>query len=123
MILQVTVIQVAVAQSDRLYMWSGIMAIDTSQRKGFLINLRQIPQNVFGILTFDVKIQFHAVDTSQAEQGKFIPIVETGFQLKRSIRISRKQRQAQNLEKHLQIRLTDRYQIGGFVAQMSVGSK
>ena len=122
-ILEVTVIQIAVAKCHRLYMPSGIMTVHPSHRKGFLIDFRQIAQQVFSIFSFQAKIQFHTVDAAQSQYRQFIVGIETCLQLEGSICIGRQERKAQNLEQHLQVRLADRHQVRSLLSQMTVGSQ
>ena len=51
------------ADRQGLGMFSCVMPVHGSEGKGFLLDDGQITQDIFGIFTGQIQIQFHAVDT------------------------------------------------------------
>ena len=104
LILEVPVMQITVAQCNGLYMIARIMTVHTTQSKCFLLYRRQIAKKIFGIISIDIHIQFHAVsDPPRPSTVSSFLSSNLVFILERSICISRQERQTEHLEQHLQI--------------------
>ena len=118
-IFQVLVGQVVVAQGDGLHVAAGIVLVGRAQGEGLLLDAGQVAQHVLGVLAFLIGVQLHVVDARQAQEDELVRGREARLDLELPVDVVGQERQAQHLEKQLQVGLSDGEEVGGALAEMS----
>ena len=121
-ILQIAVVQVVVAQRHGLDMAAGIVAPRGPDRKGLLLDARQIAQQILGVFPLLVDVEFHVVDAGQRQHGQFIVLRKTALDLHLPVDVVRQEGQSQHLEQQLQVGLPQREEIGRLFADVSAAA-
>ena len=79
----------------------------------FLMDSGEIAEQIFGIFSFFIGIQFHLVNACKTKQGQLAVLVETGFCFELSVNEIGQEGQSQSLEQKVAgrtgVRRTDKW--------------
>ena len=67
------------AQYEGLHVPSIVVSVRGSESECFLMDGGEIAEQIFGIFSFFIGIQFHLVNACKTKQGQLAVLVETGF--------------------------------------------
>ena len=93
------------AQYKGLYVPSIVVSVRGSESECFLMDSGEIAEQIFGIFSFFIGIQFHLVNACKTKQGQLAVLVETGFCFELSVNEIGQEGQSQSLEQKLQVGL------------------
>lgn len=106
------------AQYKGLYVPSIVVSVRGSESECFLMDSGEIAEQIFGIFSFFIGIQFHLVNACKTKQGQLAVLVETGFCFELSVNEIGQEGQSQSLEQKLQVGLACGEQISGALPQI-----
>ena len=87
--------------------------------EGLLADAGQVTQQVLGIFTLLVEVEFHVVEARQPQYRQLVVLRKARLDLQLPVDVVRQERQADHLEQQLQVRLAQREEVGGFLADMA----
>ena len=111
------------AQYKGLYVPSIVVSVRGSESECFLMDSGEIAEQIFGIFSFFIGIQFHLVNACKTKQGQLAVLVETGFCFELSVNEIGQEGQSQSLEQKLQVGLACGEQISGALPQMACSAE
>ena len=101
------------AQYKGLHVSSIVVSVRGSESECFLMDGGEIAEQIFGIFSFFIGIQFHLVNAYETKQGQLAVLVETGFCFELSVNEIGQEGRSQSLEQKLQVGLACGEQISG----------
>ena len=111
------------AQYKGLHVPSIVVSVRGSESECFLMDGGEIAEQIFGIFSFFIGIQFHLVNAYETKQGQLAVLVETGFCFELSVNEIGQEGQSQSLEQKLQVGLACGEQISGALPQMACSAE
>ena len=119
----IAVIQVVMTQRHRLHVPSGVMAVHGTHSKGFLLDTRQVTEQIFVLLALLVEIELHVVDAHQSEESQLVPLRETGLDLQLPVDVIGQERKPQQFEEELEIGLPHGKEVSRLFAHVSAAAE
>ena len=87
--------------------------------EGLLADAGQVTQQVLGVFALLVEVEFHVVEARQPQYRQLVVLRKARLDLQLPVDVVRQERQADHLEQQLQVRLAQREEVGGFLADMA----
>ena len=106
------------AQRHGLHVTPGVVPPRGPDGEGLLPDARQVAQQVLSVLALLIDVELHVVDAGERQHREFVALREARLDLHLPVDVVGQERQPQHFEKQLEVRLTEREDVGRAAADM-----